>query len=127
MKLIVIFNSENYFPTTQQSSLSFAVSTEICGNYKNLLPISELEPPIFLKTMIAQNKNSSTYLLEIFEKSYKEFLSQNTTAFFILREFSRLFDFLNLVCENKFIEFDFCQFMVSILSASFEVQMGGSR
>lgn len=92
MKLIVIFNSENYFPTTQQNSLGFAVSTEICSNYKdNLIQISELEPPIFLKAMIAENKNSSTYLVEIFEKSYKEFLLQNTTAFFILKEFSRHF------------------------------------
>ncbi len=126
--MIVIFNSENYFSTTQQNSLGFAVSTEICGNYKdNLIQIPELEPPIFLKAMIAENKNSSTYLVEIFEKSYKEFLLQNTTAFFILKEFSRHFEFLNLVCENKFAEFNFCQFMFSILSASFEVQMAGSR
>ena len=64
--------------------------------------------------------------IELFEDSYREFVLENAAAIFpILQEFVRQLGTIDLVCVNKCASFDYCNFLLGILKAHFEVRIGG--
>lgn len=124
--MIVVCTPENVMFNRTSEAVELVISTDFgSGTETDCIQLADLEPPPFLKVLAADNHESAMYFTQVFEKIYNEYLNANNAAFFILKEFLRHYEQINLVCINKITNFDYCSFIIHTLKdKKFDVRLG---